>query len=148
MTARQMITPATVGFLLLAAAGSAGLAAEETERHAPWAATFDAQFRGCDDAGACHFWIDARDAYQEGLYRVRPDGVTWIVERDQTARAVRDRLNALLSNMIHQHKRVELHGMRSLGDATYAARVTVNGADLADDPVLAQLSSLGAAAPR
>jgi hypothetical protein len=53
--------------------------------------------------------------------------------------AVRDRLNALLSNMIHQAKHIELHDLRKLDDGTFAATVTVNGIDLASDPVLAEL---------
>jgi hypothetical protein len=53
--------------------------------------------------------------------------------------AVRDRLNALLASMIHQHKQILLHDLRELEDGTYAARVTANGADVAADPQLLEL---------
>lgn len=143
------MTRAALAFFLTVASGSAAkFATAESGDHARWRPVFDAQFRGCEDSGACRFWIDARDADPEGLYRVRPDGVIWIVDEEHTARAVRDRLNALLSSMIHQHKRIELHGMRTLGDQTHAARVSVNGADLADDPILAQLARTATPAPR
>jgi hypothetical protein len=55
------------------------------------------------------------------------------------ATAVRDRMNALLAGMIHQHKRIVLYGLREAGTGAYAARVTVNDADLASDPVLQEL---------
>lgn len=50
--------------------------------------------------------------------------------------AIRDRLNALLANMIHQSKRIELHDVRELEDGTFAAQVTVNGVKLGLDPML------------
>ena len=53
--------------------------------------------------------------------------------------AVRDRLNALLANMIHQAKRIVLHDLRELDDGTFAATVTVNGLAVASDPILVQL---------
>jgi len=53
--------------------------------------------------------------------------------------AVRDRLNALLASMIHQNKRIVLHDLRELDDKTFAATVTVNGADVAADPMLLEL---------
>ncbi len=43
--------------------------------------------------------------------------------------------------MIHQHKRIELHDLRELDDGTFAATVTVNGVELAIDPMLAQLGA-------
>jgi hypothetical protein len=107
-----------------------------------------AQFRGCVTEGWCRFWIDSADPSRESIYPIRLDGVVQSRTDDALSRAVRDRLNALLSNMIHQHKRVELHGLRSLDDGTFAASVTVNGADVASDPILAELGMLGSAPQR
>jgi hypothetical protein len=70
---------------------------------------------------------------------VRLDGVAAAQGDDALAIAVRDRLNALLASMIHQHKRIRLHGLRKLEDGTYAAAVTVNEADVASDPTLLEL---------
>ncbi len=53
--------------------------------------------------------------------------------------AVRDRLNALLANMIHQSKRIVLHDLRELDDGTFAATVTVNGVNVESDPILLEL---------
>jgi len=53
--------------------------------------------------------------------------------------AMRDRLNALLASMIHQHRRIVLHDLRELDDGTFAATVTVNGLNLASDPTLLDL---------
>ncbi len=53
--------------------------------------------------------------------------------------AVRDRLNALLASMIHQHKHIVLHDLRELDDGTFAATVTVNGVNVASDPILLEL---------
>jgi hypothetical protein len=58
---------------------------------------------------------------------------------DALAIAARDRLNALLANMIHQHKRILLHDLRETEDGTFAATVTVNGANVASDPILLEL---------
>ena len=60
-------------------------------------------------------------------------------DTDATAIAVRDRLNFLMSNMIHRHKRIELQELRKLDDGTYAATVKVNGIDLLADPMLNDL---------
>lgn len=68
-----------------------------------------------------------------------PDGVPRTFSDEVAATAVRDRMNALLAGMIHQHKRIVLHDLREAGDGTYAARVMVNEADLAADPVLQEL---------
>jgi hypothetical protein len=70
---------------------------------------------------------------------VYPDGVPRTFFDEVAATAVRDRMNALLASMIHQHKRIVLHDLREAGDGAYAARVTVNEADLASDPVLRDL---------
>ena len=44
-----------------------------------------------------------------------------------------------MSNMIHQHKRIELQDLRKLDDGTYAATVKVNGMDVSADPILNNL---------
>lgn len=99
------------------------------------AGTLEVQFRGCDSAGWCRFWIESADL----LLRVRPDGV-WPTPDDDAIRiAVRNRLNALLANMIHQDKHIVLHDPRELDDGTFAATVTVNGTDVASDPILLEL---------
>ena len=49
---------------------------------------------------------------------------------------MRDRLNALLASMVHQHKRIVLHDLREVGDGMVAATVTVNEADLASDLIV------------
>ena len=75
------------------------------------------------------------------MLRVRPAGVPRISGDEDVALALRDRLNALLASMIHQHKRIELHDLRELDDGTFAATITVNGAELAADPVLEKLGA-------
>ncbi len=70
---------------------------------------------------------------------MRPDGVARMPGDDGISIAVRDRLNALLASMIHQSKRIVLHDLRELDDGTFAATVTVNGANLASDPILLEL---------
>src|ERR1700674_5700301 len=55
----------------------------------------EAQFRGCDSAGWCRFWIEPLHRSKDSLYRVRPDGVSRMPD-DATSIPVRDRLNALL----------------------------------------------------
>jgi len=52
---------------------------------------------------------------------------------------MRNRLNALLANMIHQDKHIVLRDLRELDDGTFAAAVTVNGVDVASDPILLEL---------
>jgi hypothetical protein len=99
----------------------------------------DGQFRGCDSAGGCRFWIEQSDPLAQSIYRVVPDGVVRTSHNDSAAAAVRDRLNALLANMIHQSKRIELHDLRELGDGTLAATITVNGVTIASDPILLDL---------
>ena len=106
---------------------------------APYAEVVEAQFRGCESAGWCRFWIESLHPSQESLHRVRPDGVPRMPGDDAISIAVRDRLNALLANMIHQHKRIVLHDLRKLDDGTFAATVTVNGVNLASDPILMEL---------
>jgi hypothetical protein len=112
------------------------------------AITVQAQFRGCVSAGWCRFWIEAPDPAGPSLYRVWPDGVRRIPGSDPVAAALRDRLNALLSNMIHQAKRIVLHDLRRLEDGTFAATVTVNGVDLASDPLIVELGRQSGASAR
>jgi len=99
----------------------------------------EAQFRGCEAAGWCRFWIEPPDPTVESMHRVRPDGVSRMPGDGAFSIAVRDRLNALLASLIHQHKQIILHDLRELGDGTFAAAVTVNGANLASDPILVEL---------
>ena len=103
------------------------------------AAAVEAQYRGCESAGWCRFWIEPLDPLAESLHRVRPDGVSRTTGIGATSIAVRDRLNALLANMIHQAKHIELHDLRELDDGTFAAIVTVNGVNLASDLILLDL---------
>ncbi|HWA12538.1 MAG TPA: hypothetical protein VHA15_05555 [Burkholderiales bacterium] len=107
-----------------------------------------AQFRGCDAAGWCKFWVDPRHTPDDPMHRVRPLGVPQMHGNDDVSIAVRDRLNALMADFIHQAKRIELHDLRRLDDGTYAARVTVTGIELASDPVLGDLGAKAAAARR
>jgi hypothetical protein len=102
-------------------------------------ASLEAQFRGCDLAGWCIFGVEPSPAAMDPMLRVRPDGVVKAAGNDAMASAVRDRLNALLASMIHQHKRIVLHDLRALGDGTYAAAVTVNGMNVDADPILLQI---------
>jgi len=117
-------------------------AAADAESSAPLpppAAALEAEFGGCETAGWCRFRIESSDGPTQSLRRVRLDGVPYARSDDALAIAVRDRLNALLASMIHQHKRIRLHGLRELGDGTFAAAVTVNEADVASDPTLMEL---------
>lgn len=98
----------------------------------------EAQFRGCDSGGWCRFRVEPSPPGEEALIRVRPDGVTGF--EGSSAATKRDRLNALLASMIHQHKQIRLESLRTLNDGTFAATVIVNGADVAADPQLASSS--------
>jgi len=98
-----------------------------------------AEFRGCESTGWCRFWIESLDRTPPTIYRVYPDGVARTPAGKANSVAVRDRLNALLSSMIHQSKRIVLRDLRALGDGTFAATITVNEIDLASDPVLLEL---------
>lgn len=107
----------------------------------------EAQFRGCQSAGWCHFWIDSLSGTPPSLYRVYPEGVTR--SSDETcSTAVRDRLNALLVNMIHQYKRIELRDLRSVGEGLFSATIIVDGNDVASDPILLELQGKPAGNPR
>jgi hypothetical protein len=107
----------------------------------------DVQFRGCDTVGWCRFWIDSPDPALS-LVRVRPDGVPRMSGDDSLSIAVRNRLNALLSDMIHQAKHIDLNDLRKLEDGTYSATVTVTGVALASDPVLLELREKSAGTNR
>jgi hypothetical protein len=113
--------------------------AESPAPHPGHAAPMEAQFRGCESAGWCRFWIEPLDPLAESLIRVRPDGVSRMPGGDAISIAVRDRLNVLLASMIHQAKRIVLNDLHELDDGTFAAAVTVNGANLASDPILLEL---------
>jgi len=113
--------------------------AESPPPQSKHAAPLEAQFRGCESAGWCKFWIESPDPLAASLHRVRPDGVLRTPGGDAISTALRDRLNALLASMIHQNKRVALHDLRELDDGTFAATVTVNGANLASDPMVLEL---------
>lgn len=108
----------------------------------------EARFRGCESADWCRFSIEPPDSSQESIYRVRPDGVSRMPGDGALFIAVRDRLNALLSSMIHQYKHIVLHDLRELDDGTFAAAVTVNGANLASDPILVELRANVTGMPR
>ena len=86
----------------------------------------EAQFRGCQSAGWCHFWIDSLSGTPPSLYRVYPDGIPRRSDEAYST-AVRDRMNALLVNMIHQYKHIELRDLRSVGDGLFAAIIIVDG---------------------
>jgi len=126
---------ALLGMLFLTMTISAESPASRASHNEPVVA----QFRGCESAGWCRFWIEPPDPTVESMHRVRPDGVSRTPANDAISVAVRDRLNALLASMIHQHKQIILHDLRELDDGTFAAAVTVNGANLASDPILVEL---------
>jgi len=113
--------------------------AELPEPRASHIESVEAQYRGCESAGWCRFWIQPLDPSVESMHRVRPDGVSRMPGDAIISIAVRDRMNALLASMIHQHKQIVLHDLRELSDGTFAAAVTVNGANLASDPILVEL---------
>jgi hypothetical protein len=57
-------------------------------------------------------------------------------------------MNALLVNMIHQYKRIELRDLRSIGDGSFAAIIIVDGNDVASDPILLELQGKTASNPQ
>ena len=125
--------------LLAAGAALLGLLSLPMTIRAEPPAPVEAQFRGCESAGWCLFWIESLDPLEQSLHRVRSDGVSRMPGDEAISIAMRDRLNALLANMIHQSKRIVLHDLRKLDDGTFAATVTVNGANLASDPIILEL---------
>jgi len=112
------------------------------------ASPVEAEFRGCESAGWCRFRIDSADPSAAMLYRVRPDGIARIPVENAVSTAMRNRLNALLSNMIHQAKHIVLDDLRRLDDGTFAATVTINGANLATDPMVVHLQEQAAGKTR
>lgn len=104
----------------------------------------EVQFRGCEVAGWCRF----STAASEPPFRVQPDGVVRARDDDAVAVAVRNRLNALLASMIHQHKKIVLLDLRELADGAFAATVIVNDANVAADPILVELNEKAGAKPR
>lgn len=108
----------------------------------------EAQYAGCESAGWCTFRIARAPASPPVSYRVRPDGVPYAFGGGASAPGVRDRLNALLASMIHQHKRIELRHLRALDDGTFAAAVIVNEADVASDPALREMLESAAGTQR
>lgn len=105
--------------------------------HAARNEPIEAQFRGCD-THACRFAVTPEDTAHPQRIDVHPRGVL-SADTPTRALAIRDRLNALLSNMIHQHKHIELHDVRARDDGSYDATIVVNGTDVASDPLLTQL---------
>jgi hypothetical protein len=99
----------------------------------------EARLRGCESVGWCSFWIESLDPLGGSLHRVRPDGVSRMPANDVISIAVRNRLNALLASMIHQHKRIVLHDLRELDEGMFAATVTVNDSNVVSDPILLDL---------
>jgi len=112
------------------------------------ASPVEAEFRGCESAGWCRFRIDSADPSAAMLYRVRPDGIARIPVENAVSTAMRNRLNALLSNMIHQAKHIVLDDLRRLDDGTFAATVTINGENLATDPMVVHLQEQAAGKTR
>jgi len=132
MTSNLLAAGALAACLLIAPASQA----ESANKNA---ALVEAEFRGCESAGWCRFRIDRPDSLTGSLIRVRPQGVPRTSGVDATSIAVRNRLNALLANMIHQAKHIVLHDLHELDDGTFAAAVTVTGVDVASDPILVEL---------
>ncbi len=97
------------------------------------------QFRGCDRRGACRFEFESPEPSAPSLRCVYPDGVPRVHKENVASVVIRDRLNALLAGMIHQHKRIELWHFRKIENGMFAAVVTVNGVNIATDPMLIEL---------
>lgn len=135
-------------FRLLFLAAMFGALSPRTEVHARppdsapgQAGPVSAQFRGCDAAGWCRFRIEVLDPLGQTLHTIYPDGMPDTAGDRELAVAVRDRLNALMSSFVHQHKRIMLYGLRARGDGTWAASITVNESALEDDPALRELGA-------
>ena len=134
--------------LLVLTVSSAAIApAVAAETNSGSTEPFTARFRGCQSAGWCRFEVDGPASTTQSLYRVYPDGVLRRADEVYST-AVRDRLNALLVDMIHQYKRIELLDLRGVGDGLFAAVVTVDGNDVASDPILLELRGKPAGNPR
>lgn len=136
---RAQRSAAIAGAVLALLSAPLAIHAQPTVLNSTHAGPLEAQFRGCEAAGWCRFSIESLDPLAASLHRVRPDGVSWTPCDEAACVAVRDRLNSVLSSMIHQHKHIVLHDLRALDDGTFAAAVTVNGQPLASDPILVEL---------
>ncbi len=118
------------------------LASATVVQRAESADPLQAQYRGCKTGGWCAFRIESLDPLAASVYRVYPHGIARTPDDAARSVAVRDRLNALLASMVHQHKRIVLHDFRQVGDDAYSAIVTVNGANVAADPIVRELQGL------
>lgn len=98
-------------------------------------APIEARFRGCEHTGWCRFWFERPGDDGAALHQVLPDGIT----PRQCDHALRDRLNALLADMIHQHKRIELINLRDRDAGGLSATVTITGVALTSDTMLRDL---------
>ena len=135
-SSRHLLCSATLlSMLWIAMAVRADSPVPDTVRSAP----VTAQFRGCESAGWCRFWIESLDPLAQSLHRVYPDGMPETDGNEELAIAVRNRLNALMSSFVHQHKRILLYDLRERGDGTWAANITVNESALTEDPALQAL---------
>lgn len=126
---------ALLSSLCIALAAHADSPAPDATRSVP----VTAQFRGCETAGWCRFWVESLDPLAQSLHRVYPQGMPETGGNQELAIAVRDRLNALMSSFVHQHKRIVLYGLRERGDGTWTANITVNESALTEDPELQAL---------
>jgi len=134
-SSRRLLCAAALLSILCSAATVRADSTAPTLRSGPVAA----QFRGCESAGWCRFRIEALDPLAQALHTVYPDGMPDTTGNHELAVAVRNRLNALMSSFVHQHKRIVLYGLRDRGDGTWAANITVNESALSEDPALQAL---------
>ncbi|UCH49008.1 MAG: hypothetical protein JSU95_04225 [Betaproteobacteria bacterium] len=141
-----MVSVAMVGLMLMALTSAEIGFAAETQAKA--SESFAVRYRGCQSGGWCRFEIETAASGTQSLYRVYPDGIARDAENQAVAIAIRNRLNALLANMIHQYKHVELRELRSVGEGYFAAIVIVDGNDVASDPILLELQGKPASNPR
>ena len=132
---RAMKHEIAIGFVVFMAASQLFVTNAGAQQDDP--GPMQARFRGCQSYGWCSFWIESRDPQATSLYRVYPAGVEYAA--NDSAAAVRNRLNALLSSMVHQHKRIVLYEFRQVEAGSYTAIVTVNEEDVAMDPVIRSL---------
>ena len=124
---------------LLASHSPALLSAQPATASVAHGPAVPAEFRGCESARLCRFWIESLALPTESLLVVRPNGIVVAADDKTTAIGVRNRFNVLMSNMIHQYKTIELRDMRKLDNATYSATVIIDGVELSADPVVSDL---------
>lgn len=137
MLSRLLLLAAMFGPLML----RMEVYAESLDPALKQAGPVSAQFRGCESAGWCRFWIESLDPLAQSLHRVYPQGIPETDGNEELAVAVRNRLNALMSSFVHQHKRIVLYGLRERGDGNWTANITVNEAALEEDPALRELGA-------